>query len=382
MIRLLILALCVALVPARPASSQVEWVVGPELTVLPVADDLLDSCTLTDLIGAGWSSEGGVWVADARSGAVHRYAPGGPRVDAVPAVMAGAGRALPYRADSVAVWDLRARRISVVSAHDGTGREVPVSFPMVQDTEIRVGTAWAQPQLLGTLEDGSFVLAPPTLAPSSPGVLTSTERELWLYGADGSPVRSLGGFPGPGSWLPPVDQLARLGPGARLPSPPYPPVFSVATSATRVAVGASAGYEIEVFSAAGEHLLTIVRNDVDVELTPAHVDAYLRQERSAVPDGDALWEEMLESLPYPPTVPPFRSVRADEDGHLWVEGFPDPSSPGPTRWDVFDDGGERVALVRTPEGFEPLAIGRDALLGVQRSEDGSGCALGLLRLHR
>jgi len=382
MTRFSVLVIGAGLVTAHPASPQVEWFVEPEFTVLSVGADLPGTCSPTDLIGAGWSSAGGAWFADASSGVLHRYDAGGSAVDALPAGIGGARRAIPYRADSLAVWDLGARRIAVLSVHDGAGRGVPVSFPMVQDAEVRVGTAWAQPQFLGTLDDGSFILAPPSLAPTAPGALTSTERELWIYAADGSPVRSLGRFPGPGSWLPPVDQLTRLGPGARLPSAPYPPVFSVATSGTRVAVGASDRYEVEVFSASGEHLRTITRDDVELELTPAHVDAYLRKERSAGPATDALWEEMLESVPYPATVPPFRSVRVDAESNVWVEGGPDPSSLGPTPWDVFNDQGEHVAHVQTPQGFEPLAIRGDALLGIQQSADGSGCEWGLLGLRR
>lgn len=90
-------------------------------------------------------------------------------------------------------------------------------------------------------------------------------------------------------------------------------------------------------------------------------------ERSQEPTG-AL-ERWLAAVPYPENKPPIANLATDRSDHLWVEQTPaDPD--GPVTWAVFDPQGELRAEVDLPNGFAPMDIGEDYVLGRWRDEDG------------
>lgn len=78
-----------------------------------------------------------------------------------------------------------------------------------------------------------------------------------------------------------------------------------------------------------------------------------------------------ESLPYPSTLPAFRSVVWDEEGeHLWIEEFElDAITSGAKgRWSVYAEDGRLLGEVLMPTGVELFRVGEDYVLGLWRDE--------------
>jgi hypothetical protein len=96
--------------------------------------------------------------------------------------------------------------------------------------------------------------------------------------------------------------------------------------------------------------------------------ASLAMERfmESLPSGGAI-RRAHRSAPVPPFAPSFKRLLTDSDGWTWALLF-DPSDRNPTRWLVFDPGGEAVGVINLPNELEVEAIGNDQILGVWRDE--------------
>jgi hypothetical protein len=67
---------------------------------------------------------------------------------------------------------------------------------------------------------------------------------------------------------------------------------------------------------------------------------------------------------FPEFLPPYRDVRLDRQGLIWIAHFGIPGRQI-NEWDVFNPSGEWVASVEMPDQFHPTEIGADYLLGVR-----------------
>lgn len=76
-----------------------------------------------------------------------------------------------------------------------------------------------------------------------------------------------------------------------------------------------------------------------------------------------------QDLPLPDSVPALQSLLVDGAGNLWAEEYRLPWESG-SRWSVLSSEGEWLGTVALPDGFRPLDIGGDYLLG--RSVDELG----------
>jgi hypothetical protein len=56
-------------------------------------------------------------------------------------------------------------------------------------------------------------------------------------------------------------------------------------------------------------------------------------------------------------------------GNLWVQEYRMPGDNTPPRWSVFDIDGIPLGEVAYPDGFSPLDIGSDYVLGVWSDAD-------------
>ena len=65
--------------------------------------------------------------------------------------------------------------------------------------------------------------------------------------------------------------------------------------------------------------------------------------------------------------PAYGPILMGEAGDLWVGAYAHPSQLS-SRWDVIDSGGAWLGSVEMPEGFRPLQIGGDWILGLSRDE--------------
>lgn len=137
----------------------------------------------------------------------------------------------------------------------------------------------------------------------------------------------------------------------------------------RLVAGTTDGFELRVYGVGGglERLIRMPERDVPVTeeewgevMAEAMEEAEEPAQRTAVLD-------MAELRPAPELRPAYGRFVADAEGFVWVEPFR-PAEGAPTPWLVVDPDGEVLGDVLLPEGFTPMDIGRDYVLGVIRDD--------------
>jgi hypothetical protein len=139
-------------------------------------------------------------------------------------------------------------------------------------------------------------------------------------------------------------------------------------------VGTGDSYEIRVLDKAGAPRTIIRRAHAALALSPDQIEAYKENERDEIasqgtpPRFKAMFEAMLEEMPYPATHPAYAEFTLDRVGNLWVQ---DPELPDDhtRRYHVFDPTGQWLGAIAMPSGFEPTDIGPDYVLGIWRDVD-------------
>ena len=154
---------------------------------------------------------------------------------------------------------------------------------------------------------------------------------------------------------------------------PFLRSFVGAAKGLRVAFGQTTRDEIRILNSDGKMVRVIRRVRRKPELTAGMIDQWIDFRVARLSNGVAKRrrQQQYESMPFPSTLPAFRSVLLDEDGaRLWVEEFELDAitSGGETRWSVYAEDGRLLGEVRMPVGFRPLRIGKDYVLGLWRDE--------------
>lgn len=317
--------------------------------------------------GAVRLGDGRVAVADGNANEVRFYDPRGRFLRAAgrrgggPGEFATLDAMLPYRGDSVAVWDARQRRLTVLGADGGPGRT----------TTVAVGGVSAA--LRGVFADGAFVLEP---APGLDAFLRMEEGErrdsvrYVRHTADGVAADTLGARAGrelvagrAGGTI--SQQGVLLGRDAYF-----------AARGDRAYLGESDAYRVDVIDASGRMRMSIRRPGAPrpasrADLAQARAAAEERRreraEQIARVTGGAASAPALGELPARATLPAFDQLLADADGNLWVRDY-QVARDAPSRWSVFDAEGRWRTTVNTPAGLTVLQVGRDWILGRARDE--------------
>lgn len=143
----------------------------------------------------------------------------------------------------------------------------------------------------------------------------------------------------------------------------------------RVAVGQTDRDEVTIADSNGEVVQLLRRSGRLRELTGKMIDRWVdfRIGRMSNEDTKREYRQLYEKMPFPSTLPAFRSVVLDEDGaRLWIEEFElDVIMSGrEARWSVYAEDGRFLGEVMMPARVQPLRIGKDYLLGLWRDELG------------
>lgn len=341
-----------------------EWEVGRLLTSIgetqgEAAFELFRAVDATRL------SDGTVAVGNSSSGEIRFFAPDGTFIRTVGSKGGGPGEfrgANAIRAlrrvdgDTLLAWDIYGQLVSEF-APDGT-------FVRSFSLEGPVG----QHFFAGVLEDRSLLMYifnfPPRERgePLEEGVFRTPMTALH-YGVD---HRLIGSIPG----IPETEQFrGRWGPwGVVSLEPPFGPVSSIRAGGDRIYVATGDSDEVRVYDPQGD-LARIVRRTVPPRPVTPELEQLERERRIREEKGDL--EEvrvdprvmrMIDALPYPQFLPPYRAVEVDSEGNLWAEDFP---VPGDTvaHWSVFDPEGTWLGKVALPSDLEVYEIGPDYLLG-------------------
>lgn len=261
-----------------------------------------------------------------------------------------------YPGDSVAVFDRRHQRVTILDREGGIGRTVTFAVDA--------------PDQLDVKEDGSFLIRTTRLEAMA-GVVGRTRipQDVLAFSPTGELRDTVVTVPGfetfvfeRGDARPPLQKESFLF------------VFSEA-----VATGSADDMAYEVYSEDGR-----LRRQVRIPSYPLDVSVELRsslQEELTQMNAPDFIQEVNRRMAaaIPEKVPAYVDMLGDPDGYLWVAlyGRPDEAQ----RWIVFDSLGAWAGTISLPRGFEAYEIGHDYLLGKGTNVDGTE-TVEILRLIR
>jgi len=280
--------------------------------------------------------------------------------------------------DSIFVWDGQLRRVSVFSLEDGFARSFTLSPP--------AGSSF--PAYEGRFSDGSFLVRVPTLVEPDEivdGLVRDASAVYLRYGADGSPLDTLGAFRGTRSMIKFLTADARD--GIAVITVPFDPATRVAIDGTSLYEGDGSRFEfrrigrtsLEQAERAGqapqatavERIEEIVRRAfTPTPLTPELMTRDFEARFSQFADQPDYFEAIREAygeMPVGETVAAFDRLRVSADGELWARTFPLPGEESHV-WSVFSPEGAWLGEVETPASLEVYEVGAGFLLGKQLDE--------------
>lgn len=310
--------------------------------------------------GALRMADGGVAVLNAGTREIRVYDAEGAHVRSMggegggPGEFTEPGSLTLWPGDSLAVWDSRARRLSIY-AIDGTFGRV-VTFPPPEGLGI--------PSFSHRLTSGALAVTNVKL--TIDGVSTGNLRvpfEVSLLSPEGDVVASLGTYPGD-------EMFMDISPGAvsvvRL---PFARGFSVSGHGDETIVALNDRIELKVFGPDGT-LRRIARVLAPPRpTTDADRQAYLQDRLASAPEERRPGlRTMIQEHPGPDTLPAFDDLTDDRAGNTWVRLFRSPADVGPGRWLVLDDQGALLGTAELPVGIDAYEIGPDWLLGLWTDE--------------
>lgn len=271
---------------------------------------------------------------------------------------------VPLAGDSLGVFDGSRRTLSVFSIKGVYARAVSLG-----DLMAAAGDATGMAQLK-PLSNGDLALVTlPVFGDKRQEGVYRPESEWLRIDSKGEREATYGSFPGYEVYV------ADHGMGR----PMFGRFTAFATTGKNLVVGRGITTQFEVRDPSGA-LSRIVRwPDHDRKVTDAKLDAAIEVAASTMPAAQqAGYRAMMKDMPHGEEEPPYESMVASDDGHVWVGGYPDETltlinaSPGPAlHWLVFAPNGALAATVETPAGFQPKAVRGSRIFGVYRDVAGA-----------
>lgn len=310
-------------------------------------------------------NHGGLAVGNAGSREVLVFSPGGDLIQKLgrpgegPGEFRSIGAIIPFKGDSLGVFDPQLRRLSVFDSSGALAREV-------RTNEVIDGATFTT---LLPLESGDLVLF------STRGFPDSAEQGIFRVPSEsfrisrtGEVLSSYGEFPGNEVFI------NSVGAGLVL----FGKRTQYATVGDQLVVGIGENPEVSFFGPKGG-LTRIVRwPDKDRAVTQDALDHFFEVGLASMPEEQqAAGRAMAEGIPHADQAPPFEGILVSDEDDIWIGGFMGPEMviPGtraPKRpWLVFDSSGVLRAKTETPEGFLPYSVREGRLFGVFSDEMGA-----------
>ena len=267
-------------------------------------------------------------------------------------VMSSIGR---HTSDSVWAYDEGLRRLTLIDLNGTVGRTA--FLPMHEEASYPHGIA-------GMTSDGSVVMH--TWLRTDPAYEVDVgifrARELVLRYAPDGVIEKVGVFSGSESamGIQPDGMRVALGPA------PFRRTTTFHMTGDQLLVFATDKYEFKAFSL-DSTLTTLVRRlHTPIVLTAQHTDAHRRGWANSYGTDPRIHAGRLETIsrvPYPSTLPAYKSVRLDALGAIWVQEY----SVGEntvTGWTVFDPDGHTLASVDVPSNLRLTDVGTRRVVGI------------------
>jgi hypothetical protein len=305
--------------------------------------------------------DGRILVANSGTGEIRAYDAAGVYLGSWGALGEGPGEflhtttmALWPAGDSLAVWDMRQSRLTLLAGDGSFGRTM--RFSAVGDVD--------RPRAVWVLPDGRLVLMGIDFPDLSATVgLTRVPEVFAVVNPDGSLVAPIGSFPGLETFIEASAESVNIRRTALARG-------NVAEQfGAGMVIASNERFQLNFFGADGA-LTRIVRVDSPPRaVTEALVAAEVEVRASNMAEeARAGYRQSMMDMPMPETLPVFERVLRDPFGNAWVKLFVPPSEPGASPWAVFDASGQLLGRMWTPDGLEIHQIGEDFVLGVMEDE--------------
>ncbi len=260
-----------------------------------------------------------------------------------------------WRGDSVLVWDVQQRRLSVFDDAGVFTR----SFALLTDSTTPFGNVH------GVFEDGSMYASGFSSFPSGDGPQPGrqmSDSPAYRFDADGR-LATTYPFALSGEGFFSVFENG----GFSVMSPLFARSTTLKAGRTILVHTNNEHFDLQVRTPSGELQRIIRRAGTPAPVTPALRDSVVAHLLAELPNESARERNRgpLETMDVPATVPAFGRVLLDRDDRIWVEEYA--AIPGETSvWLVFARDGALVARATMPQRLTPMEIGTDYLLGVER----------------
>lgn len=266
-------------------------------------------------------------------------------------------RLFVYRGDSLAVWDDRLRRLTVLGPDGSYARDLTLSGDLARAT------------VLGAFEDGGFAVLDRRFEGQESNDYQELPGPTLRYDASGAPT---GDTLSVDPWLTARFQSPGQGVvelrGRGLDRAP-----SRAVSPEALWVGDPDAGEARRHTPGSAGPTLIVRWPLgDRTVTDQVIAAHTRDQLDAAPNDDVRQaiRRAAEVQDYAERLPALSTIGVDADGRVWVESFPRPGSARQPTWWVFDGEGRALRTVALPSGSEPLWAEGDQVLLLVRDDFG------------
>jgi hypothetical protein len=341
--------------PALTPEADLAWTVDS----VPVLDiGTLEGPPETQLyrvLDAHLLPDGGVAVLNAGTAEVRFYSASGLHRSTFggegegPGEFSRPGALHPWPGDSLAVWDARARRLTLIAPDGSLGRIL--SLPR---GEAQTLAAFSHRLPGGELAVTRFDFMGDVLSTGYRRIPVHVE----LIDESGVQIADLGSHPGDETFMSVASESVSIVRFA------FARGWVVAPHGSETIVAPNDRLELRYYDAVGT-LVRIARVEEPPRLT-AEADRQAELERrlaNAPEQARPGIRAMMREHPGPDTLPAFTDVTDDALGDTWIRTFRSPADTGADRWIVLrPDGGAR-GVVTLPAGVEVFEIGKDWILG-------------------
>jgi hypothetical protein len=264
--------------------------------------------------------------------------------------------------DSLAVFDINQRRVSVFGADGALKRGMTLSGSL-QD---------GFPSVIGVM-GGDLLVRIETFSQSQQSGNRRDTMPILRYPRWATPSLPLGAFPG---WeLHSEVSTNSAGQIASITNTilPFGWMLWVGISKDRLHVGTADRYEIASHDSTGRITRLVRWVHAPVPVTDADIATVKQQMLAGFRPGaeaqrDRL-SETLERMTFHSTKPAYDGFVAGDDGALWVRRYDQPAEDLPARYDVFDRDGQWLGHVTFPPRFTLHHAGPGYALGVWQDPD-------------
>lgn len=262
--------------------------------------------------------------------------------------------------DTVMTYDWGLHRVSAFSPDGRFVHSVTLTSPGIERAAIP----------LAMLGDGHILVgSTPFVRPGARSGVARDTAPILIYSPAGSPVDSLGRFPGSESLIQGTESSVMVM------SCPFGKelVLAVAPGAGTIYLGTQDAPEVRLWEPTGRLTRVVRWHETPVPVTESDRTLYLQAMAERARPGQEEFQQRLERMvreaALPSHKPAYAGLVIGPDRTLWVQAYTAPDRTRPVPYQVFDSTGQWLGPITLPPRFTASQIGEGFVLGTWTDED-------------